>query len=591
MKKIILLTLLVFVFIVINSECFAKEELTILISGQSHASLYPCTCPHNPEGGVARRATVIKQIRDEVDNVLLLESGISFSGGKLDTKGLDAQTNEKLSEYYLKTLSKMDYDAFLISSEEFNFGDKFLQKMIKKYSLPYLSANVGKKEFKSYIIKEIRGKKFAIIGLSDEGVIEKTKKVFIKPKKAIEKVLKEIAAGKKADFIIVLSSLDLEQSEEILKEVKGIDLWVSSNNPYGPSDIKKINGVTVVIPRWEVRQLTRLDYVLEGNEIQLSNSDSISLNKDVEDNKRISSMIPVCFSDRDCQKTGVKEKKICEGSATDKARCKKIEPPQVSLHIIKPSKCVTCVNVQSDIVATLKQGMPNLKINNLTDNTKKAKELIKELGIKMLPVYLLDETVEQQENFANMNTQVMKKIGKYYLIDPSISGVSYFVGREMVKNRLDLFFDIASPGVADILVVLDQLKERNKKIDVSLNLLAIEDAQGNIFAKSGQYEIEEYLRFACINKYYPEQFRYYLSCRLSNIGSSWWDDCASKFKIDAQNIKNCAQTKEGTILLREFIKLTRELEIVLGPTFLINNNEIFGLADVPRVEELEKLFK
>jgi len=591
MKKTIIIILFVFIFVSLSSVCFAKEKVTILISGQSHASLYPCTCPHNPEGGVSRRSTAIKQIKNQMKNVLLLEAGLSFSGGKLDTKGLDQEKSKKVSEAYLKALSKMKYDAFLISSEEFNFGDDFLREMIKRYPLNYLSANVGKKEFKPYVIKRVAGKNIAIIGLSDEGVKEKTKKAFVRPRKAIEKVIKEISKGKKADFVVVLSSLDLKQSEEIIKEVKGIDLWVSSNNPYGQSDIKKIDGVTIVVPRWEARQLTRLDYVLEGDSIELSNSDSISLNKDIEDDKGISSMIPVCLSDKDCMKSGVTTRMICENAATDKAQCKEFKAPQVSLYIIKPKKCVTCSDVTSNIVGMLKQGMPDLKIVNLTDDKKKAKELIKELDVKMLPVYVLDETLEQQPAFPNMNAQVVKKVGKYYRIDPSISGVSYFVGRKVVKNRLDVFFDIASPGIADILAVLDQLKERNKNIDVNIHLLAIEDAQGNIFAKSGQYEIEEYLRFACINKYFPEQFRYYLSCRLPDVRSSWWDDCATKFKIDTQKIKSCAQTKEGRMLLREFIKLTKELEIVFGPTFVINNNEIFGVSDVPRVEELEKLFK
>ena len=84
---------------------------------------------------------------------------------------------------------------------------------------------------------------------------------------------------------------------------------------------------------------------------------------------------------------------------------------------------------------------------------------------------------------------------------------------------------------------------------------------------------------------------YYLSCRLLDIESSWWDDCVTKFGMDSGVIKGCAQTEEGKTLLREFIRLTQELEVVFGPTFVINNKEIFSSEGVPSVEELEELFK
>ena len=588
MKKIIFI---ISVIIVFASTCFAEESLTVLISGQAHSTLYPCLCPHNPEGGVSRRANVINNIRKEKKNVLLLESGLSFAGGDFDGENQDQELNKKRTEYYLKALMGMRYDAFLISNEEFNFGDEFLNEMTKKYPLNYLSANLGKKEFQPYIIKEFGKAKVAIIGLSDPKTQDKTKKAFADPKATITKIIKEIDQDKKADLIVVLSSLNPKESEEIISQVKGINLWVNSDNPYGGTDIKTVSGVTVVTPRWQSRQLTRLDYVLGEKEIRLANSDNISLGKDIKDDEKISSIVPICFSDKDCAHVKANAKMVCENPASEKAKCKEFKPTQVALTMIKPSRCITCVDTKNELVEQLKAAVPDLIINNLTDNDNKAKELIKQLGLRTLPVYLLDKTIAEREVFANIQKDALIDSGNYYIINPSLSGLSYFIDRKEIKNRLDVFFDIATPRIADILAVLNQLKDRNKNIDIHLNLLAVEDDQGNIVAKGGQFEIEEYLRFACVNKYFPNQARYYLSCRLSEAGSSWWDDCANKFKIDPQLVKNCAQTQEGKILLRDFIKLTKDLEIVFGPIFLINNNEVFSVSDVPKVEELEKLFK
>ena len=124
-KPLLVLAVVSFFISCACSVCYATEDLTLLISGQSHANLYPCSCPSNPEGGVARRATTIKDIKKKQKNLLVLEAGLSFAGGSYDTQH-DEETKKQRTEYYLKALSKMGYDAFLISNEEFNFGDDFL---------------------------------------------------------------------------------------------------------------------------------------------------------------------------------------------------------------------------------------------------------------------------------------------------------------------------------------------------------------------------------------------------------------------------------------------------------------------------------
>ena len=85
-RKII--SLLTFLFLLnIPHISFAqpKDKITILVSGQSHASLYPCDCPKAPNGGVSRRSTIIRDTRKENKNLLLLEAGGSFAGGNYDS--------------------------------------------------------------------------------------------------------------------------------------------------------------------------------------------------------------------------------------------------------------------------------------------------------------------------------------------------------------------------------------------------------------------------------------------------------------------------------------------------------------------------
>ncbi len=62
-------------------------------------------------------------------------------------------------------------------------------------------------------------------------------------------------------------------------------------------------------------------------------------------------------------------------------------------------------------------------------------------------------------------------------------------------------------------------------------------------------------------------------------------------KLDTQVIKDCATAAEGKNLLRENIVLNKELEIMNGPTYLLDNREIFASVEVPTKEEFRKIIK
>ncbi|MDD5617759.1 MAG: hypothetical protein PHG69_01570, partial [Candidatus Omnitrophica bacterium] len=313
--------------------------------------------------------------------------------------------------------------------------------------------------------------------------------------------------------------------------------------------------------------------------------DNINLSQDIKDDSEILGIIPGCFKDGDCVKPGYVSK--CEDASTKKARCVFDKIKTVKLTIVKPKVCKTC-DVDAAI-GRIKTILPELELNYLTEDDPAAKKIIEDAGIKMLPAYLIDSSADE-EIIAMVGPAADKK-GGYNVFSPAFTGVSYFVNREKIPNRLDVFFDVKTPGMIKILDTLEALKNKKPDIDIRLNFLAIEDPKEGIISKNGKYEEEEFIRSACINKYYPEMLWHYLSCRLSAIDSSWWDDCTIKFGMDSAKIKTCAQSEEGKMLLKEMIKLTQELEVVFGPTFLINNQEVLSSQGAPSEEELEKLFE
>jgi hypothetical protein len=108
-------------------------------------------------------------------------------------------------------------------------------------------------------------------------------------------------------------------------------------------------------------------------------------------------------------------------------------------------------------------------------------------------------------------------------------------------------------------------------------------------AVNGVPEIEEDLRAVCVQKYYPKKFWDYLICRSSNIQSSYWEDCLGGENL--LKIKSCARNQEGKDLLRENISLNKQLQISTGPSYLLDNYEVFSSRSVPSKEELRKVIK
>lgn len=585
MRRIISNLLVFIVFLSLVSLSFAEDKITIVVSGQSHSNLYPCKCPASPSGGVARRATAIKNIKKADKNVLILEAGGSFAGGNFDGSTQTAELDKKRTEFYMQTLVKMGYEAFLISSEEFNFGQDFLSELLSKYKLNYLSANL-KGSFLPYIIKKIANMNIVIIGLTDDRVKKKTQIEYIEPDESLSNTLKEIKKDKMADVIIVLAYLDEQASEKLLNKIEGVDIWVSSNNPFRSQSSKKVDNSTLIIPAWEARALTKINITYETDKPLAVDLEHIQLDKEIEDEPEISSIIPACFTDTDCRKEGFSGE--CKDAGQNKAKCAYSQIQPLKMTVIKPKVCNTC-DINSAL-EKIKEVLPNLETDILVEDSKEAKELIEKLEITMLPVYLIDGSIEKEKVFSQI-TKIVKKTADFYMLEPSFSGVSFFINREKIPHRLDVFFDIGTKNTVKILDMLEALKDKRKDIDIHINFLAIKDPATGFIAKGGKYEVEEYLRSACINKYYPDKIWYYLSCRFADIESSWWDDCISKIGMDPLKIKGCAQTQEGKSLLEEFTKLTEELEVVFGPTFVINNQEIFSSDGVPTVEEMEKLFR
>ncbi len=561
------------------------QEITILYTGETHAMLYPCNCPKEPDGGVARRATLIKQLRQNNPNTLVLDSGGFFSGGLQDEYTQNIMLDMQRAQVNLKAMELMQYDALAIGDDEFNFGREFLQDNIMKTNLVFLSCNIsdtGKKPalFRPYIIKEVAGKKIGIIGVTSLLAMQKASASglkFIEPRLAVKQAVSELKKNK-TDMIILLSHLGESEDLNLIKDVKDIDILIVGHSRAKEEPFTKMGRTLILRPAWQGRRLGKMTLItVKDNQIADYKVEDLRLSDKITNDHGILAILPRCFSDNNCKQEGLIG--ICQDPGTLKSQCEFSKAAKVPLLIITTKLCNVCNTERID--KYLKTLFPGLVTSYLYYPESPAAKLISNFGIKALPAYLLGKEAEREKDFDKLKENLEIK-GNFYMLKPNFSGIAYYLERKSIKGRLDLFISLY---VKNASALLDMIKEFNPIV----HFLAVEKTKGNFEAKDGNLEVEEYLRSVCIQKYYPANFWNYISCRGKFINTSWWQDCLDK--LDTDKISMCARGEEGKELLRRNVSLNNELQIMSGPAYLLDNQEIFGSQGVPAKEEFKKIIK
>lgn len=282
MKKIISSFLLIFFVGLAQARA---EQLTIVYTGQSNAALFPCHCPSEPAGGVSRRATKIKQLRQEIPNLLLLEAGDSFAGGTKDYYTQGVEIDKRRTFVYLSSLKLMGYDAINAGENALNFGSDFLKAMLKNTGLSIIGLKTP--GLKPDIIRNINGLKLAVIGFggykidcsscSDAGNL-----------RDLIKKLKKDGVG----FIIVLSDRQLESDFKLIKQVEGINCILNSNiSVNNQKPVIEVGNTLIALSFWQARRLSRLDLDIKDSKIISFKHSEIKLTPDVGDDARIASLL------------------------------------------------------------------------------------------------------------------------------------------------------------------------------------------------------------------------------------------------------------------------------------------------------------
>ncbi len=275
-------------------QSISLKRLQIVILGTTdlHGNLFPVDyyTDKRDNRGLAKIATLIKQVRKENENVVLIDSGDTIQGTPLEY--YHNKKNNQPPDPMMLAMNALHYDAMTVGNHEYNFGLKVLEKARSEAEFPWLSANTYDKgteqtHYKPYIVKEVAGVRIAVLGLTTPGIpnwenlpnyagLE-----FHEPVSEAKKWVPALREKERADIVVVAMHMGLEEDLRtgeinpgqvpneneaiaIAKQVPGIDLiFMGHTHREVPSLV--INGVLLTQANYWGKHLARADLYLEND--------------------------------------------------------------------------------------------------------------------------------------------------------------------------------------------------------------------------------------------------------------------------------------------------------------------------------------
>ena len=141
-----------------------------------------------------------------------------------------------------------------------------------------------------------------------------------------------------------------------------------------------------------------------------------------------------CSSDNECKEEG--KIGICINPGTKDAECEFRDIVKTELVIINTGECFNCDT--SRVLSLLKGLFPGLYVRDLDYASDEGKKLVNDLKIETLPAYVFDLNFSNAFNFGKIKT-AFDKVDDKYAMNKEASGANYFIDREIIPNRLDMF--------------------------------------------------------------------------------------------------------------------------------------------------------
>ena len=319
--------------IMISQQIIAAEKtITIVHSNDLHSHFLgaPPNIAYTPFitgddetiGGLARIATVIKTVKQNRKNpVLVLDAGDFMMGSLFHMLSRE-------HSFELRLLSMMGYDAVTLGNHEFDLKPDGLARILRtahRYGqIPplVLSNAVFSQEsskddslekiftrgiVKPYIILEKAGLRIGIFGLLGKNAAEvapfASPVTFDDPITSAQRMVKILRETEKADMVICLSHSGLSENkkrsedETLARDVNGIDIIISGHTHTKIKKALLVND-TIIVQAWAYgKQLGVIDIAYNDGRVFLKNYKLVDIDDKIKGDTQISRQIEAFKAD------------------------------------------------------------------------------------------------------------------------------------------------------------------------------------------------------------------------------------------------------------------------------------------------------
>lgn len=255
-------------------------KLTVLHTNDLHSRIdpFPMNDPKYPGmGGFARRAALIRKIRSQEPNVLLLDAGDIFQG--------TPYFNLFNGEVEIKLMSEMGYDASAIGNHDFDGGIENLAVRAGEAAFPFLCCNYDfsntplYNKAKNYQLFKKAGLTIGVFGLGIElrGLVDpqlSKETTYNDPLASAQRYSRILKHDLHCDLVICLSHLgykygDKRISDELIAQyTSGIDLIIGGHTHTfldEPVRYRNSDGREVLVAQagWAGLRLGRIDFYFD----------------------------------------------------------------------------------------------------------------------------------------------------------------------------------------------------------------------------------------------------------------------------------------------------------------------------------------
>jgi hypothetical protein len=223
-----------------------SSRLTILYTGGVQGALEPCGCSPGQLGGLARAATLVKRVRGEGGDVILVDAGdLLFREDRLE--GVMRDQLILKARFVAKAYGALRAAKLNIGEKDLAAGLALPLEEARNIHASPISTNLLHRQrnpseiVRASVVQHEDGPRVAFLGVANPSTLPPAVKETIRaedPRAAVERELEVVKAmSPKVDMVVLLSTLGLDADRRLLEALPGIDLVIDAGVSGEPRNV------------------------------------------------------------------------------------------------------------------------------------------------------------------------------------------------------------------------------------------------------------------------------------------------------------------------------------------------------------------